>query len=476
MAVETAEVWDAIFEANEEEIQFNTPLDVLMHFRQGKGKRTRALEIINHELTRLYYEPHYRTWNFLPPQEAKSSLHRAAAAWILKKDPSKDIIYITYGNQLAEKAGLEIRQMCESIGVELSNEQATKTFFQTKAGGYVMVFSVQSGVAGNAADYIFMDDVVKGQDELTESARMKLKEQYSQQWTSRLAPGGGMAGTMTRWNEDDLAGWLMRVDGIWSEQNPLGWHVNNIPAQWDSDEPDLLLGRKKGEFLDSAQGRTQEDWEIRKRGAGSNWESLYQGNPFPKDGNTFRLDWFNRFSVLPPKDYAAVKWITSWDLAFTTKVRSDWTVGSLLAFYEGDIYVVDICRGKWTPQQVTKQMQLFIEKHPQAVAHVVETPNGGRHIIDDLKAQGVEGVVGEYPNGSKQQRANRAALRIENGSLKIPDNSFNADWVDELLREFVAFPAGRHDDIVDSIVQGILYLTRSHKKKRRAPGPRVRGV
>ncbi len=104
----------------------------------------------------------------------------------------------------------------------------------------------------------------------------------------RLAPGAPVVLTLTRWNEDDLAGRLLAA-----EDEHL-WRVLNITAQAGRD-PDAgqvdPLGREPGEFMVSARGRTTRQWEaIRVRVGSRTWQALYQGRPSPPEGGMLARD------------------------------------------------------------------------------------------------------------------------------------------------------------------------------------------
>ncbi len=58
-------------------------------------------------------------------------------------------------------------------------------------------------------------------------------------------------------------------------------------------------------------------------------------------------------------------------------------------------------------------------------------------------------------DSDKITRAQAVTPLIEAGRVFIPDR---AAWLDVFLNEMAAFPAGKHDDIVDSVVQALAYL------------------
>ena len=61
------------------------------------------------------------------------------------------------------------------------------------------------------------------------------------------------------------------------------------------------------------------------------------------------------------------------------------------------------------------------------------------------------------PEGSKADRTVAQSAKIENGHVHLPNQ---ADWLDSLLLELLAFPNGRHDDQVDSVSQFLKWVAR----------------
>ena len=63
---------------------------------------------------------------------------------------------------------------------------------------------------------------------------------------------------------------------------------------------------------------------------------------------------------------------------------------------------------------------------------------------------GMPRPIGQKPEGSKADRMVAQSAKIEAGHVHLPRE---ADWLDDLLLELLAFPQGRHDDQVDSVSQ-----------------------
>jgi predicted phage terminase large subunit-like protein len=67
------------------------------------------------------------------------------------------------------------------------------------------------------------------------------------------------------------------------------------------------------------------------------------------------------------------------------------------------------------------------------------------------------------PSGDKVMRLHAETATIENGFVHLPHE---AHWLADYLRELTMFPAGRHDDQVDSTAQALAWM----KSRPREPG------
>ena len=145
---------------------------------------------------------------------------------------------------------------------------------------------------GKRADLLIVDDPIKNMQEADSHAmRTKIIEWYHSVATSRLAPGAGVVVIQTRWHPEDLSGQLLKHD---RELPPelREWHYINIPAVSHPALPDAL-GRPPGVALESARGRTREDFAKIERSVGKRvWNALYQGAPTPPEGGLFAQAWF----------------------------------------------------------------------------------------------------------------------------------------------------------------------------------------
>ena len=94
---------------------------------------------------------------------------------------------------------------------------------------------------------------------------------------------------------------------------------------------------------------------------------------------------------------------------------------------------------------------------PRAV--FIEDAASGQSVVQDLRRSTKLPVIPVRPEGSKENRADAIAPLFEAGKVVLPAH---AAWLEDWIAEHIAFPAGAHDDQVDttSLALGRLALLR----------------
>lgn len=249
-----------------------------------------------------------------PPQEGKTSrICRDAALWLLLRNPDRRIIIASYQQSLAEVSTLDVRRLIETygsrpgdpdennlLGLSIDRTPAAAGNWRVagRKGGMVAV-GVGSGTTGRPGDVIVVDDPLADAEAADSPVqRRKVIDWWTSVIQTRLVASSIVVVVQTRWNEEDLSGWLIENDGTGEGVDAPRYEVLSVPAQAEADD---ALGRAPGEWLQSARCRTPTDWEaIRKeivKGGARWWFALYQQRPAPPSGDTFKLEWFDRDRV-----------------------------------------------------------------------------------------------------------------------------------------------------------------------------------
>jgi predicted phage terminase large subunit-like protein len=427
--------------------------------------QTPALDLIDAALVNLADTSDGRLIITMPPQEGKSTrVAKDYVIWLLTQNPELRVVTASYSQSLANRNGRAIRNAIAThpeLGLDIASDNGSVSEWTLQGhDGGVLSVGIGAGVTGRAADVMVIDDPIKDRKEAdSETFRDSRWDWWTDAGSTRLAPGAPVVVILTRWHEDDFAGRLLAA--------PDGdvWTVLNIPAQADHrpDEGETdPLGREVGDFMVSARGRTLRQWAaIKVRSGARTWASLYQGRPTPATGDILDRDWWQYYDQplhLVRDDGTCVvtgydDLMLSWDMAFKDTAASDYVVGQVWMRRGADVYLLDQVRGRMDFVETCRKVRALAAKWPQAALKLVEDKANGTAVISQL-SRTVPGIVPEEPVGGKEARAYAVTPFIEAGNVHLPAVEI-APWVDDLVEEASAFPAGKHDDQVDAMTQAI---------------------
>jgi len=166
--------------------------------------------------------------------------------------------------------------------------------------------------------------------------------------------------------------------------------------------------------------------------------------------NIFRREWWRYYQETPITHGC----IQSWDTAFKKGSENDYSVCTTWGLTKNAYVLLDMWRGQVEFPELKRQAQALYAKHkPYAV--IVEDKASGQSLIQELQKETVMPVFPVKVDSDKITRANAATPIIEAGKVMLPNE---APWLFDFIEEMTAFPAGEHDDIVDSVVHGLNYL------------------
>lgn len=444
--------------------------------------QTPALRLIDDMLVQAATTPNSRTIITMPPQEGKSQrISRAFPEWLLRRNPDLRVGEASYEATIARRWGRAVRDDIVSrddvfpfrVRHDLSAQHEWQ--LSSSEGGMVSV-GVGSALTGRPLDALIIDDPVKDRQQAdSEAYRRMVWDWYTEVAETRLSPGSFVVLVMTRWHEDDLAGRLLTRDES-------DWQLLNIPAQagmlaktdtedWeyvaDPDHPDPL-GRKPGQFLQSARKRTLEEWEAIKTRMGGHsgrtWNALYQGQPSPTAGTLFLRHLWQRYDTplwivndngqyIIPVVNEYIEVVQSWDMAFKDLDTSDWVVGTVWMKRGPNAYLLDRVRIHADFMATIDAVKELQAKWPQTTAKFIEDKANGTAVINMLRRE-MSGLIPVVPTESKVARAQAVIPFLHAGNVHLPEPHI-APWIGEFIDEHTSFPYGQKDDQVDSTTQAL---------------------
>lgn len=390
---------------------------------------------------------------FLPPRHSKSeTVSRLFAAYFLVCHPDRWVGLNSYSAELAFVLSRAAREFYQRFGKTVKSDASAVKHWETERGGGMWAAGVGGPITGKGFHLGIIDDPLKNAEEAaSEVIREKQKEWYSSTFYTREEPDGAIIVIQTRWNEDDLSGWLLAQE---NDELPEKWHVVNLPAIAESDDhqwpESVTVGqdwRQAGQALCPERYDADRLAKIRARIGSYYWHALYQQRPSPREGSFFQRAWFSIQDAVP----VGCTFVRYWDNA-ATEGDGDYTAGVLVAKTpEGRYLVVDVVRGQWSPYQreQIKQQTAQLDKtmYGRVTVWQEQEPGGSGKESAQSSVRGLAGHDAHFESvsGDKQHRAEPFAAQCEAKNVSLVRGEWNAAYLNELC----SFPHGRHDDQVD---------------------------
>ena len=391
-----------------------------------------------------------------PPQHGKSlTITETFPSWYMGRYPKNRIIEVSYNEDTARRFGRKNMEKVEQVGKSLFSLSPgtiwTTTEFELSNGwGKMMSRGVMSGITGNPANLMVIDDPIKNRAEAdSESYREKLWAEWQNSMKSRLAAGAKVILIATPWHEDDL---MSRV--IAREPN-----VTIIRLPVEAEENDLL-GRNPGDALAPELGKDNRWLEQFKSGYINDpqngglraWQALYQCSPRVEGGNLVRREWWQYYDRKDITAFATT--VISVDATFKDSEDNDFVAIEVWGKL-GNSYYLRYCINQHLNFPATVQMIRIVKKlFPESQYILIEDKANGSAIIQTLRSEFI-GVIAVTPKGGKVARVNAISPAIESGNVYVPHGEL---WAEEFVDQFSTFPAGKHDDMVDCASQALSFM------------------
>lgn len=397
---------------------------------------------------------------FEPPRHGKSeTVSRLFSAYFLYRYPERWVGLSSYAADLAYTLSRAARDNYRLAGGTIKGDAGAVVHWETGKGGGLWASGAGGPATGKGGHLLIVDDPIKNAEEAASPVvRAKLQDWWNSTWYTREEPWSetdpncAMICVQTRWNEDDLSGWLLDQEQMAEdEEDRERWHIVNLPAIAEEPvsfpetctvEPDW---RQPGEALCPERRPIEKLQKIRKRITEYYFDALFQQRPSAKEGEFFKMDKMEIVEALP----SGLRLCRAWDLA-ASKGAGAFSCGSLIGVdAAGVYYVCGVARGQWAADQVRAELRNTAVMDGQSVSiHLPQDPGQAGKDQAEQMVRLLAGfsVKAEPVTGAKEVRAFNFAAQWNAGNVKL----LKAPWNKAFIEEHRQFPRGKLKDQVDS--------------------------
>jgi predicted phage terminase large subunit-like protein len=381
-------------------------------------------------------------------------------AWYLGKHPDHKVIVASHTADLAVVMARKVRNLINTPEYKeifpqtnIAADAKAAAQWNTTKGGEYFAIGVGGALAGRGAHLIIADDPLSEQD-IKAGNTTSLDSAY--EWFSaglrtRLMPEGKICVLHTRWHQRDLIGRLIKDSAM-----------NEGGDTYETFEFPAILN----EGTDNEKSIWPEQWSLESlqqtRASMHHimwqWYAQYQQNPTAAEAAIIKRDWIKWWTKDDPPKIDFI--VQAFDTALTTKARSDFSVCHTWGVWENEedgtqnVILLNKVKGKYEFPEL-KQMahEQYKDWEPDSV--IVEAKASGQPLIDEMRRSGI--FVQDFSPGKGQDkiaRLNAVADMFASGHVWFPENAWAAATVEEIL----AFPAGEHDDEVDTMTLALMRI------------------
>jgi predicted phage terminase large subunit-like protein len=388
----------------------------------------------------------------MPPRHTKSEFASyLLPAWFLGKFPNKKIIQSSNTAELAVGFGRKVRNLVDGElyskvfpNVALRHDSKAAGRWSTNENGEYFAIGVGGTVTGKGADLLIIDDPHSEQEAKLADSDPTIFDSVYEWYTSgprqRLQPGGAIVIVMTRWAKRDLTGRVVK-DSV--QRGGDEWEVIEFPAILPSDKP-----------LWPEFWNYEELAALRAELPNSKWQAQYQQNPTSESAAIIKREWWRIWHDDRPPHCQFT--LMAWDTAYEKSTRADYSACTIWGIFnhpddsgveQANIILLNAIRDRVEFPEL-KRLVLRMTKDWEPDSTIIEKKASGAPLIYELRSMGVP--VQEFTpvkGNDKITRINAVSDLFASGRVWAP----NTNWAEEVIDEVASFPAGDHDDYVDTV-------------------------
>ena len=448
----------------------------LLHPGKPPLKASWYLRAICYWLERIERGELRRSMIWLQPRALKSiTVAVAFPCWLLGRDPTREVMIVTYSERLGETHAQNRRLVLDSNiykqifpNVVIARGGNKLSDVVTTLNGRLRVISVEGTATGLGANFIILDDCMMPEDAASAVLRAKIKSWFEGTISPRVIDEhSAIISIQQRIHEDDLPAFLLEK----------GFTCLCLPAVAPADitidiGPGITHLWKRNELLYPERWGVAVLADKRIEHGAQAYSAQYLQDPVSPEGNLVPMEQLMRYEgEIPREEFDKV--FLSVDCAGSDLPTADWSVCTVWGYLAGRLFLVEIMRQrlKFGP---LKAAVLALRHKWRADQVIIENIGVGMSLCQELRRTGPFSPVRYTPRGDKAERFIAQTGQIEEGRVWLPAS---LPGLDTFLAELRAFPFGRYDDQIDTLTQVLDYIMfnwRSVETERLPSGRAVR--
>jgi len=393
-----------------------------------------------------------RSFILLAPRgHAKSSTGQEYLLWRIAQNPNIRIIIISSTYELAQGLAFSLKLHLETKFpwlVKGAAKWGEKGMFVSRSeiskDPTIRVASMEGVEPGPRADLLWGDDVVGENNSASELQRQKIHTIFNKVLMPMLEPNGQAFLTGTPYHFGDLYAKLEKEDS---------WQVYRYTAiQRDGS----ALWRERFPILCS---RSEHSGNccltfIRQHLGTPIFNNQYLCDPSGLVGRLLKLEWLNPYYDATPHDMEIVQGV---DLAVSEKETADYTAIVTVGYSPSlqKIFLLNIWRKQVSfPEQIKAIKEQAATYQPKAI--VIETNVYQKVLAIQLQTTTFLPIMGKVTVKDKVQRIiGNLSPHFESKRLVVRRD------MGDFLSEYLEFPDGTHDDMLDALEFAVTYIADS---------------
>jgi predicted phage terminase large subunit-like protein len=376
-----------------------------------------------------------------PPRIGKTDLTKCYIAWRFLLDPSSTVIYCSYDEALVARKNREIKEILVWLSkyfdlpeLKPLTQANGKKEWTNRAGGMILARGTNSNVTGSGCNTLLVcDDPNKPQDRISATILARRWQVFKSTIRNRIdLPEVPILVIQQRVASQDLTGCLLAD----TEEKWVHYKFSAIREDGESICPERLPVSEIEKYKSDP----------------FTYNAQYLQVPLDDVGKMFKKDQI-QFSLTRPATNA-MRLVISVDAAGKGDIGNDFNAIAVCGRIGPKYYVLEVLNFHADISLLMAKIKEVRKRWGNTTPVLIENKSNGLAAIQLLRKE-MSGILEATPTKDKVERAIVVKYLFDAGDVAF--STHGLVW-GEIQSQFTQFPHGKHDDIVDAVVQGLTWL------------------